>query len=197
VYASEAAKKAKAGATAPDFPTTHHAAKRAIRECAQIRFQKLWDERANKHDHLFAKVGPAIDRFGLKRDTRRMWAKVHSGWGPWKWSGFKQGFNKNPHCPSCAAAGFLTPETSKHLFSCSHDPKRVAARENLWKNLKSGGFKQSTISLLKNQASSNRSVFEDWCVGAAELGEKKPLGPDAKIDALTTYLREAHTWYSW
>ena len=121
-----------------------------------------------------------------------MWAKIHSGWGPWKWSGFKQGFNKDPYCPSCAASGFETPETSSHIFSCPHDAKRLKARENLWKNLKAGGFKASTISLLQNLASSDRPAFESWCVGSAELGEKKPLGPDVKIDALTTYL-----WYSW
>jgi hypothetical protein len=101
------------------------------------------------------------------------------------------------YCPSCAAAGYETPETSSHIFSCPHDAKRLKARENLWKNLKAGGFKASTISLLQNLASSDRPAFESWCVGSAELGEKKPLGPDVKIDALTTYLREAHLWYSW
>ena len=163
-----------------------------------MNFQTLWDSRADKHDHNFTKVGPSIDRFGAERNTRKMWANIHSGWGPWRWASCKQGLAKSPDCPSCAADGVSFRENAGHVFWCPSDTRRKDARKTLWKDLKNGGFGNQLISLLKDQCSNHRPAFESWCVGSSELDEKAPLEtPNTKIEALTSYLKNAVSWGYW
>ena len=64
----------------------------------------------------------------------KIWAHVHSGWGPWRKILHKLSRKDYPdeNCVACTAAGKTGTEAREdvlHIFTCPSDPTRITERE--------------------------------------------------------------------